>query len=304
MALVLASLPGQASAAEEPVAQVSAKPDVAMQYQWSIKNTASKSSLGTVPGGSNVSTEYTVVATPGDYEYTRAAIAGSVSITNPSSTDELSIEVAVRGSDAAWACEAATSTATVKAGASATVAYDCMLSGDAEPHKEGSVDAELAWTSAGEQGTVKSSTAYQLNPKETNREVTVESVFDGGAPVKLGTAQWTVEGKPVTFRDARAFKAATKPGDYTVTNQARIGSSGAQAAAAVTYTVKEPSPSPSPEAPSPSKSPDAPSPSETPDAPSPSATQSANPSTPTPTESHSDGSRRPSPGMPPTGVNW
>ena len=294
MALVLASIPGQASAADEPVAQVSAKPDVAMQYQWSIKNTASKSSLGTVPGGSNVSTEYTVVATPGDYQYTRAAIAGNVSITNPSSTDELSVEVTVEGSDAAWACEAATPTATVKAGASATVAYDCILSGDAEPHEHGSVDAALAWTSAGKQGTVEVSAPYQLNPKETNREVTVESVFEGGAPVKLGTAQWTVEGKPVTFRDTREFTAAKKPGDYTVTNQARIGSSGVQAAAAVTYTVEKPSPSPSP---------DTPSPSETPDAPTPSATQSANPSTPTPTESHSDGNRRPSPGMPPTGVN-
>lgn len=294
MALVLASLPGQASAAEEPVAQVSAKPDVVMQYQWSIKNTASKSSLGTVSGGSNVSTEYTVVATPGDYKYTRAAITGNVSITNPSSTDELSVEVAVEGSDAAWACQVATPTATVKAGASATVAYDCILSGDAEPHEQGSVDAALAWSGAGGEGTVTSSTAYQLNPKQTNREVTVESVFEGGAPTKLGMAQWTVEGKPVTFRDTRAFTAATKPGDYTVTNQARIGSSGAQAAAAVTYTVEKPSPSSSPETPSPS---------ETPDAPSPSATQSANPSTPSPTESHSDGNRRPSPGMPPTGVN-
>ncbi len=303
MALVFASLPGQASAAEEPVAQVSANPDVAMQYQWSITNTASKSSLGTVPGGSTVSTQYAVVATPGDYEYTRAVIAGNVSITNPSPSDELSIKVTVEGSDAAWACEAATPTVTVKAGESATVAYDCILSGDAEPHEQASIDAVIAWSGAGGEGTVKSSTAYQLNPTQTNREVVVESTFDGGAPVTLGRAQWTVEGKPVTFRDTREFTAATKPGNYTVTNQARIGSSGAQAAAAVTYTVEEPSPSPSPDAPSPSESPEAPSPSESPEAPSPSATQSANPSTPTPGESHSDGNRRPSPGMPPTGVN-
>ncbi len=330
MALVFASLPGQASAAEEPVAQISAKSDVAMQYQWSIENTASKSSLGTVPGGSTVSTEYTVVATPGDYEYTRAVIAGNVSITNPSDSDELSVQVTVESSDAAWACEAATPTATVKASESATVAYDCILSGDAEPHEQASIDAVIAWSGADGEGTVKSSTSYQLNPEQTNREVAVESTLDGGAPVTLGTAHWTVEGKPVTFHDTREFTAATKPGEYTVTNQARIGSSGAQATAAVTYTVEEPSPSPSPEtpspsetpetpspsetpeapspsetpdAPSPSETPEAPSPSETPDAPSPSATQSANPSTPSPTESHSDGNRRPSPGMPPTGVD-
>lgn len=293
MALVLSCLPSQALAADAPVAQVSVKPDVAMQYHWSIQNTASKSSLGTVSGGSQLAAEYTVVATPGDYEYTRAVIAGEVSIANPGATDELSVDVTVESSDAAWACQAATPKATVKAGESATVAYDCILSGDAEPHEEGSIDAAIAWSGADDQGTVKSSTPYRLNPTQTNREVAVESVFDGGAPTKLGTAQWTMEGEPATFHDARQFMAADKPGNYTVTNEARIGKSGAQAAAAVTYTVEAPSPKPSP---SPSESPEAPSPS-------PSASPSADPTAPTPTQTHSDGNRRPSPGMPPTGVS-
>lgn len=313
MVLAVASLPGLASAADEPVAQVSVKPDVAMRYHWSIQNTASKSSLGTVPGGSKLAAEYTVVATPGDYEYTRAVIAGEVSITNPSSTDELSVDVTVEGSDAAWACQAAAPKATVQAGESATFAYDCVLSGDAEPHEQGSIDAAIAWSGAGGEGTVKSSTPYQLNPTQTNRDVTVESVFNGGAPAKLGTAQWTMEGKSVTFRDAREFTAADKPGNYTVTHQARIGKSGTQAAVAVTYTVEAPSPTPEPtpeeSSPSPSPSqPSSPSPSETPSespeapSPSPSASQPPNPTTPKPTQSHSDGHRRPSPGMPPTGV--
>lgn len=299
MALALACLPVQASAAEAPVAQVSAKPDVAMHYQWSIKNTASRSSLGTVPGGSTLSVEYTVQATPDEYEYTRAVIAGNVSITNPSPTEELSVAVTVAGSDAAWACQAATPKVTVKAGESATVAYDCFLSGDAEPHEQGSINAALAWSSAGEQGeqgTVKSSTSYQLNPTQTNREVTVESAFGGGAPVQLGTARWRVDGQPVVFRDVREFTAAKKPGKYTVTNQARLGNSGAKAAAAVTYTVKEQGPKPSAQAPSPSQSAEAPSPS-------PRVTQPANLTTPTPAPSHSDGKRRPSPGMPRTGAN-
>lgn len=290
LVLAFAGIMPRAEAAEAPQISVSANPDVAMVYHWSIANKPTKSSLGTVQAGAHLSASYTVVATPGHYDYERAAIVGEISLTNPNTTNAMNAEVTVHASDAAWACQAATATSSVQPGATATVAYDCMLSGDAEPQQAGTVEVSVAWSLDGESATTKASADYSLNPTETNRSITIEHLLDGGAPTKLGTATWNPDGAPVTFQDTRQFPASKKPGKHSVTNSARIVGTGEQAAATVTYTVEEPAPSPSPDDSA------TPEPPEVDVAPTPEAT---------PSETGREDPRRPkrpTPGMPPSGV--
>lgn len=276
--------------AAAPQASVSVTADVDMVYRWSIAAKALAPSLGTVRGGAQLTSEYTVEVVPADYGYNKAVLAGMISVANPGE-EAMEVTVKVASSDAAWACQTDTPQQSIPAGGSKAIAYDCILSGDAEPHLEGSVDASISWNSGDASDTATASASYTINPRETNRSITIESILDGANTKRLGTLQWAPGGKSTTLKDTRSFTASKKPGSHQVINVARIAGSGEQASAAVTYIVEEDTASPTP-SPSASPSPD--------DA-------SAAPSSPSDAQSPTRGSKtahstRPSPGMPPTGI--
>ncbi len=315
-ALGLATMAPMAWAAVvPPTASVTAESDVRIVYEWDVAKRAERTDLGTVDAGAELTARYSVTATPKDYRYERARIAGTATLRNPGTTDEVRATVSAKASDAAWACDVGTPEHTLEPGGTADVSYDCILSGDAEPETSGSVAVSVDWTSGGESGTVQAERAYDLAADEVHRGVDVLDAFDGGSPRTLGRATWNLDGTPVTFDDVRTFRAAPEAGRHEVTNVASIGGTKQQASATVTYTVRgakgpegDPSPAPSP-TPSPTP-PETPSQSPTP-APGPSESETPDdtptadaPRTEAPTTSApwSPGNK-PRAGLPPTGVH-